>query len=158
MKMPTKEQMTLNKDEFWSFSNAKWQREELANALIAAQELYRVDCNLVLLFLYAAQQGLIIDNCDALYECSSAHQRSRLRPLRQARKGFAETSLYNQAKELELAAEKFAQDDYCRIALFEKGRADKFTFVEQLSDYLAYLSILAPASTAVELASEIWDR
>lgn len=151
----------ISHEQFWQFSLKFWSAADKRAALLQAQDQYFADCNLIMLFYFLTLESVRIKNIADLYKISSDDQRLILRPLRAARAGLKNTDLYEQAKELELAAEKALQQKLVAAvhtqeigAVAEKDQGAYLTAI--IAEYLSYLSVIAPAQQAANLVSKIY--
>lgn len=99
--------MHINNQDFWDFSSKLWDDPQVQQALILAQDQWQVDCCLILLLAYTAENLYTIDNLDHLITVSAEVQEQRLIPLRQQRRYAKgqDTELYDALKTKELDEE-----------------------------------------------------
>lgn len=144
--------MTEHNDNlFWEFSLGFYAEGEAAKLLLELQDEYGCQINMLLWCLWLGKRRCLVssDNMTMAIDLLCEHQEDYVLPMRNLRRKFKahpEEALYQQAKALELALEKWEQDRLFAISLeFEPDPASINEQIVAASNIGLYMERLFPS-------------
>jgi uncharacterized protein (TIGR02444 family) len=130
---------------FWTWSLAIWPRVEAL--ALKLQEEHGADANLLLFCAWVGR--LAPEELDRAEAAVSLWRDSAVLPLRRARRAAKGSPLYAALKEVELAAEKFAQEQIVAAVPQPRGEADALAL---------YLNRMRVSGALARAVSEAFQR
>ena len=148
---------------FWDYSLSRYAAPGVAQACIDLQDRLGLDVNLLLFCCWAGHRGhrLSAAELERLLAASHDWQEEIVRPLRALRRrlkpqvGSASEvgALYESFKQLELDAERIAQDRLQRCLPLAAGAANEKALAANLALYLASVSVEVGEAEAAAFAT-----